>query len=67
MFYVFDSTDGSLPKEPKGDESSQIAGKTHTRAHTQFLLHLGIPVLSVCLGIAEETCFNYEPATVTHF
>lgn len=38
-FYVFVSSDGSLPKEPKGDGSSQIAGKTNTHA---VLLHLSI-------------------------
>lgn len=27
-FFIFVPTDGSLPKEPKGDVSSQIAGKT---------------------------------------
>lgn len=26
--------DGSLPKEPKGDVSSQIAGKAHKHKHT---------------------------------
>lgn len=28
-FFICVSTDGSLPKEPKGDVSSQIAGKTY--------------------------------------
>lgn len=33
--YAFVSTDGSLPKEAKGDGSSQIAGETHL--HTPLL------------------------------
>lgn len=60
MLYVLVSSDGSLPKEPKGDGSSQIAG-THTHTHAQaLLLYLIISVMSVCLEMAEETGFNLQ-------
>lgn len=33
FFFVCVPTDGSLPKEPKGDVSSQIAGKHKHKSH----------------------------------
>lgn len=43
LFFVFCvPTDGSLPKEPKGDVSSQIAGKTniHTDVNPNAIVPL---------------------------
>lgn len=43
--YAFVSTDGSLPKEAKGDGSSQIAGETHPYTHSSNAVFL----LCVCV------------------
>lgn len=50
FFFICVSTDGSLPKEPKGDVSSQIAGKT-------YVFFLARPVyIHVCAGGARGEC-----------
>lgn len=52
---------------PKRAERGRIKSDsryTHTQA---LLLYLILAVMSVCLEMAEETGFNYKPATVAHF
>ena len=71
LFCLFPA-DGSLPKEPKGDVSSQIAGKQtlHTVVHVHYSLSLlprqGYVGVCVCWCWKTSVFFIVVEMTLTH-